>query len=597
MRVSRPNKKQIARFLFQALILMMSGLLSCPSSPTAGLTQETCEKPEDCEGLPHVTCEGTWQCTQGLCEWRCNEQPQNPQNPCIEGGCFGEICSSEPAYSPCVPKTWFDCLILTECGQFGKDGTCAFKPTPDFLDCLQKNNTCKDDTDCPSGYICKDSKCIFETSANLCKTSEDCMLGQFCTTMTGDCRHDPSCDTCTGCFGICIEDREKGRCEHDEDCAQGYYCNPETHMCEKRVCFTDKDCDDNNDCTKDTCYQGSCINETIVGCGLCQIDEDGDGFFEDCDPTDCDDKNPNIHPFAKELCDHIDNDCNGKTDEGCEEVRCYSDKDCPPSSWCDLASFTCKLKEGYCYHDSDCRANERCEGAITCLGVPSCVPKAGRCMGKQDCFWDNDCEPGFYCNLKIDGAGAVNGQCTELPEGKCVRDEDCAEGSGCVFGACPSCYPCPCFGECMSTMPKSCLWHYDCPSGFMCDGSCGGQCKKLRPNECFYDKDCDIGYRCSGAVICPPCSMCFVASSPGRCIENFCSDSKDCPPNQVCKTEQICPPCVFEDPPCMAPCTVLSYCVMLCFTPSDCPPDYLCDMSSCGASLCNPPFECKPKGD
>jgi hypothetical protein len=149
----------------------------------------------------------------------------------------------------------------------------------------------------------------------------------------------------------------------------------------------------------------------------------------------------------------------------------------------------------------------------------------------------------------------------------------------------------------MSTMPKSCLWHYDCPSGFMCDGSCGGQCKKLRPNECFYDKDCDIGYRCSGAVICPPCSMCFVASSPGKCTENFCSDSKDCPPNQVCKTEQICPPCVFEDPPCMAPCTVLSYCVMLCFTPSDCPLDYLCDMSSCGASLCNPPFECTPKGD
>jgi|GEM_PF-4814588 len=595
MGFSNEHIDRFSRFPITVTVLLFAGFFSCHPSSSVALLQETCENPQDCEGLPHVTCEGAWECVQGLCEWRCNDQPQNPLNPCIEGGCFGEICASDPVYSPCIPEPWFECLQHTECGQFGNDGACAFKPTRDFLECLSKKKTCNEDTDCPSGYTCNKSKCVFETTRRLCRTNEDCMPGYYCTTTTGDCRHDPSCDTCTECYGICVEDREKGRCEQDEDCAQGYYCNRELHLCQKRICTRDADCDDGDDCTKDTCLEASCVHETIIGCGSCEVDRDGDGFFKDCIPYDCDDEAPNIHPFATEVCDNIDNDCNGIVDEGCEEIRCYSDSDCPPLSMCDLSSFICKPKEGYCYYDKHCKPNERCEGAILCVGAQSCDPKAGRCVEKQDCFWDLDCPAGFYCNLRIDGTGAVSGQCVELPEGKCVRDEDCEEGSGCVFALCPDCYPCPCFGECLSTVPLSCLWHYDCPPGFMCDGSCGGQCKKLKPNECFYDKDCHLGYRCSGAVICPPCSMCFIASSPGKCTENYCSDIKDCPPSSDCKTEQICPPCVFQDPPCMAPCTVLNHCVMLCFTPFDCPPDYFCDISSCDASVCEPPFECKPR--
>ncbi|MCB9316397.1 MAG: putative metal-binding motif-containing protein [Lewinellaceae bacterium] len=41
-------------------------------------------------------------------------------------------------------------------------------------------------------------------------------------------------------------------------------------------------------------------------------DRDHDGYFS---YEDCDDNNPKIHPGAPELCDKLDNDCNGKIDD------------------------------------------------------------------------------------------------------------------------------------------------------------------------------------------------------------------------------------------------------------------------------------------
>ena len=42
------------------------------------------------------------------------------------------------------------------------------------------------------------------------------------------------------------------------------------------------------------------------------VDADGDGFLQG---DDCDDTDPTVHPGAKELCDAVDNDCDGAIDE------------------------------------------------------------------------------------------------------------------------------------------------------------------------------------------------------------------------------------------------------------------------------------------
>jgi hypothetical protein len=44
------------------------------------------------------------------------------------------------------------------------------------------------------------------------------------------------------------------------------------------------------------------------------------GYLSWDDDVDCEPSNPSVHFEAPELCDNVDNNCNGTTDEGCEYV-------------------------------------------------------------------------------------------------------------------------------------------------------------------------------------------------------------------------------------------------------------------------------------
>ena len=85
------------------------------------------------------------------------------------------------------------------------------------------------------------------------------------------------------------------------------------------------DCDNNNASVfpgaPELCdgVDNNCDTVTDENCASCN-DDDNDGFFAQngCGSSvDCNDNDPTINPNSLEVCDGLDNNCDGQTDEGC----------------------------------------------------------------------------------------------------------------------------------------------------------------------------------------------------------------------------------------------------------------------------------------
>jgi len=86
-----------------------------------------------------------------------------------------------------------------------------------------------------------------------------------------------------------------------------------------------------------------------------EVDNDNDGFSVAA--GDCDDSNLAINPFAEELCDSVDNNCNGEEDEGLV-FDCFMDCGrgihyCEDGYWngCEIIEPVAEIEDGI---DNDC---------------------------------------------------------------------------------------------------------------------------------------------------------------------------------------------------------------------------------------------------
>ncbi|MBK9646705.1 MAG: FG-GAP repeat protein [Deltaproteobacteria bacterium] len=156
------------------------------------------------------------------------------------------------------------------------------------------------------------------------------------------------------------------------------------------------------------------------------IDSDGDGTADslDCAPSD-----PSIHLTATEICDGVDQDCDGVADDGVGTVY-YADLDGDSYGDAENSTISCgAAPSGYELLAGDCDDGD---ATISPVGVESCDGADNDCDGDVD-------EAGatgttlVYVDADGDGYGGADSALTcGVPSGYAATSTDCDDSAGSI---------------------------------------------------------------------------------------------------------------------------------------------------------------------
>ncbi len=178
---------------------------------------------------------------------------------------------------------------------------------------------------------------------------------------------EPMPDSIEDSGGIIDDDADGDGWKDNEDCApEDSTINPDaTEVCDG----VDNDCDSEVDeGVMDTFYRdadGDGFGDPLESIEAC---ERPDGYVPSDAGEDCDDADATIYPGATELCDGLDNDCDGTIDNDLETSTYYADDDGDGFGDHDDSDLFCEDTPGYVDNDLDCDDSDAREPVIVSEG-------------------------------------------------------------------------------------------------------------------------------------------------------------------------------------------------------------------------------------